>query len=187
VSPWRADAHGAVITLSHPFVGQDDLVRRLTDLAGPNGVLRDPRITHERGWFRTTDAVAVTVDLRAPSAGVSSDTALAGRLRAAGVNVSSLEHRLESELRNALTVQVAVHAPAGHVHTVTVRPGGQARASVTSTRFELDRAITLGIGATLAFLALLFFGAAAVGKRRERRRRRARGPAHANSERIPLM
>jgi hypothetical protein len=187
VSAWQVSANGAVITLSHPFVGEDDLVRRITDLAGPNGVLRDPRITHQRGWFRTSDAVAVTVDLRAPATGVATDTALAGRLRAAGVDVRALDRRLQSELRNALTVQLVVHAPAGHSRTVTVRPGGQARASVTSSRFELDRAISLGIGATLAFLALLFFGAAAVGKRRESRRRRARGPSRPRSERVPLM
>jgi len=187
VSPWRVDAHGAVITFRHAFVGQDDLARRLADLAGRHGVLQDARVTHDRGWFTSSDGVGVTVDLRAPSAGVATDAQLAARLRAAGVDVAALDRRLQSELRNALTVQVVVHAPAGHTHSVTVRTGGQARASATSTRFELDRAITLGLGGALAFLALLFFGAAGVGKRRERRRRRARGPSRTTSERVPLM
>jgi hypothetical protein len=187
VSAWRVDARGAVITFSHPFVGQADLVRRLADLAGPNGVLRDARITHKRGWFRSSDAVSVNVDLRTPSAGVTTDAQLAGRLRAAGVDVSALDRQLQAELKTALTVQLAVHAPEGHTRTVTVQPGGQARASATDTRFELDRAITLGIGAALAFLALLFLAAAAVGKRRERRRRRARGPSRTRNERVPLM
>ena len=176
VSPWRVDAHGAVITFRHAFVGQDDLARRLADLAGRHGVLQDARVTHDRGWFTSSDGVGVTVDPQ-----------LAARLRAAGVDVAALDRRLQSELRNALTVQVVVHAPAGHTHSVTVRTGGQARASATSTRFELDRAITLGLGGALAFLALLFFGAAGVGKRRERRRRRARGPSRTTSERVPLM
>ena len=187
VSPWRVDSHGAVITLSHPFVGQDDLARRLEDLAGRNGVLRDARITHQRGWFHSSDAVSVTVDLRALSAGVASDAELAARLRAAGVDVAALDRRLQSELRNSLTVQVVVHAPAGHTHSVTVKPGGQARASASATRFDLNRVITLGLGATLGFLALLFLTAAGVGKRRDRRRRRTRGPSHTTNERVPLM
>src|SRR5205085_589102 len=52
VSAWKRDrSGGAAITLSHGFVSQVDLARRLADLTGPNGALRDPRITRTRGWF----------------------------------------------------------------------------------------------------------------------------------------
>ncbi len=48
ISPW---AHGTTgsesVVLSHPFVNQADLSRRIVDLAGQNGILQDPTLhTH---------------------------------------------------------------------------------------------------------------------------------------------
>jgi len=78
VSAWKpVHGGGDAITLTHGFVGQSDLARRLTDLAGPKGALRDPRITRTRGWLAGSDKVSVVVDLRHLSAGVRSDAELA--------------------------------------------------------------------------------------------------------------
>src|SRR6185369_4336588 len=88
VSGWKTSGGAATITLSHDFVGQADLARRLADLVGPTGVLRDARLERSRSWLEAKDSVAVTGDLRHLSAGVKADTALARNLTAAGVDVN---------------------------------------------------------------------------------------------------
>src|SRR5260221_2909616 len=109
VSAWKRDASGgAAITLTHAFVGQQRLAGRLADLTGPNGALRDPRITRTRGWFGTSDKISVTVDLRDISAGVKSDAELTKRLQAAGLDVNTLDAQLTSALNDALHVTVVV-------------------------------------------------------------------------------
>ncbi len=51
VSEWKTTKSGAAsITLSRAFVNQDGLARRLEDLTGPNGALRDARITRH-AWL----------------------------------------------------------------------------------------------------------------------------------------
>jgi hypothetical protein len=44
VSGWKTSHGATTLTLSHDFVGQTDLARRLSDLVGPTGVLRDARV-----------------------------------------------------------------------------------------------------------------------------------------------
>ena len=49
VSGWTKSSGGSEsITVSHGFVGQTDLARRLADLVGTTGVLHDPAITRTR-------------------------------------------------------------------------------------------------------------------------------------------
>src|SRR5207245_1790040 len=59
ISKWKpVAAGGQTITLSHPFTDQADLVRRITDLVGPHGILRGAVVSHDRGWFSSHDTVA---------------------------------------------------------------------------------------------------------------------------------
>ena len=169
VSAWKRDSSGgAAITLTHAFVGQQRLARRLADLTGPNGALRDPRITRTRGWFGTSDKIAVTVDLRDISAGVKSDAELTKRLQAAGLDVNTLDAQLTSALNDALHVTVAVHAPDGSSRTLALKAGGHGTVAASQSRTYVRRIALLAAGGALLLFALLVTG----GSRRSRSRPR---------------
>lgn len=170
VSAWRTTPDGgASITLSHEFTGQADLERRLADLA-TNGALSDAQLVRERGLFRSRDEVSVRLDLRALAAGVRSDAALAENLRAAGIDVDALDAELTDQLRDALTLEVAVHAPDGTTRTVAVEAGETGRAAVTATAFDRERVVLLVAGVVLAVASLVLLAIASASKRRARRR-----------------
>jgi hypothetical protein len=124
----------------------------------------------ERGLIRTRDELSVGVDLRELAAGVRSDAALAENLRAAGIDVDALDAQLTEQLRDALTVEVAVHAPDGTTRSVTVEPGTADRASVSATSLERERVVLLGIGVVLAVAAVVLLAIARASKRRAQRR-----------------
>lgn len=170
VSAWKpASGGGDSITLTHDFVGQADLARRLTDLAGPNGALRDPRITRTRGWFGAEDEIAVTVDLRNLSAGVRSDAELAARLQAAGLDVDALDAQLRAELADALHVTVAVHAPGGSSRTIELAAGDHGTVAASQSQTYTRRVVLLAAGAALLLLALVITGALLLTRSRSRR------------------
>ncbi|MGO9877703.1 MAG: hypothetical protein ACLPVY_28355 [Acidimicrobiia bacterium] len=170
VSSWTAVSGGGdAITLTHDFVGQADLARRLADLVGSTGVLRGPTITHTRGWFGSKDTLAVTVDLRDLSTGLRSDAQLAKQLTFAGVDVKTLDAQLRSQLGNALTFTVRVQAPGGQSQTVQLSSGKQATVSA-STSHTYTRRIVLGVtGAGLILVALLLAAGSALVRSRRRR------------------
>ncbi len=156
VSAWKRDSSGAAtITLSRAFVNQAGLSRRLEDLAGPKGALRDPAITRTRGWFGASDKIAITVDLRDIGAGVRSDAELAERLQAAGLDVNTLDAQLGSELRDALRVNVRVHAPGGHSQSIELRAGGHATVAASHSQTYVKRIVLFVVGGALLLLALV--------------------------------
>ncbi|MDQ1509186.1 MAG: hypothetical protein QOG50_1030 [Actinomycetota bacterium] len=171
ISTWKPDpAGGAAITLSNAFANQDGLARRLADLTGPKGALRDPRITRTRRWFGASDKIAVTVDLRDIGAGVKSDAALAKRLQAAGLDVNTLDAQLSSELKDALDVTVAVHAPDGSSHTLRLRAGGHGTVAASQSQTYVRRIGLLAAGAALLLLALVITASSRRSRSRPRRR-----------------
>ena len=144
VSAWKRDhAGGATITFTHGFVGQADLARRLTDLAGAHGVLRDARITRTRGWFGAKDEISVAVDLRHLSAGVQRDAPLAARLKSAGLDVKSLDAQLRSQLAGALLVTVVVHAPGGHSRELDLAAGDHGTVAASQSQTYVSRIVLL--------------------------------------------
>jgi hypothetical protein len=170
VSAWkRGRSGGEAITLTHEFVGQSDLARRLADLTGPGGALRDPRITRTRGWFGAKDAISVVVDLRHLSAGVRSDAELAARLTAAGLDVNTLDAQLRAELSDALHVTVAVHAPGGQARTIELEAGGHETAGASQSQIYVRRIGLLAGGGALLLLALVIMAASLRSKSRPRR------------------
>jgi hypothetical protein len=170
VSSWKRSASGASISLSSSFVGQADLARRLADLTGPDGALRDPRITRTRGWFGSSDKIAVTVDLRDLDAGVKSDAELAQRLEAAGLDVDTLDAQLRGQLRDALQVTVRMRAPGGRFQPTGFRGDGHGTIFASQSQTHVRRIVLLAIGATLLLLALLVTGASLRSRSRPRRR-----------------
>jgi hypothetical protein len=190
VSPWAHTASSTTtLTLQHAFRDQADLARRLADLVGPQGLLRDPRITRERGWFSSRDGLSLVVDLRVPASGIGSDEDLKGRLLLAGLDPATLDAQLTAELRSALRVAVVVRLPDGTKRTYDGTTGTLATVSTSRSHTDYDRMVKLGIAAALALLAVSFLLAASAGARRQRRRRRARVQAELRIERdrAPLM
>jgi hypothetical protein len=181
VSPWKQGSDGsASISFSHPFVDQADLARRLADLVGPNGALRDPVIT-------SRDALSLVVDLRDPSTGIGSDADLQARLRAAGIDPKAIDASLRAQLRGMLHLTVVIRTPDGHRHTVAATSGSAVTFRAVQSRTDYDRMSKLGIAAALALLAGLFLLAAGASARREKRRRTARVRLGIEHERVPLM
>jgi len=170
ISAWKHDSSGgATITLARTFVNEEGLARRLADLAGPSGARRDPRITRTRGWFGSSDKLAVTVDLRDVGAGVKSDAELAQRLQAAGLDVNTLDAQLSSELKGALQVTVRVRAPGGPWQTVGFHGDGHATVVASQSQTYVRRIALLAAGGLLLFLALLVTGALLRSRSRLRR------------------
>ncbi len=155
VSAWKRSPSGASITLSHEFVGRAELARRLADLTGPDGALRDPRITRTRGWFGSSDKIAVTVDLRDVDAGVKSDAELAQRLEAAGLDVDTLDAQLSGELKDALQVTVRMRAPGGEFQPTGFRGDGHGTIFASQSQTYVKRFVLLAVGAALLLLALV--------------------------------
>jgi hypothetical protein len=170
VSEWESTPDGgAAVTLAHDFVGGEELDDVLAELA-PAGTFADARIERTRGWFRSGDDLAVEVDLQNLASGVTSDAALAANLQAVGVDVTALDSQLTQQLRDALTVEVVLHAPDGTARSVMVRPGEAERASVHASSFDRQRVVALGVAVALALAAVLLLVAA----RRSAKRSRAR-------------
>jgi hypothetical protein len=188
ISPWtRATRGSQTITLSHPFVDQRDLVRRVVDLAGPHGILQNPTVTRERGWFSSRDSLSVVVDVRLPSVDIVHDAPLAARLRAAGFDPAILEAQLAVQLVSALHVSVVVHLPGGHTESYDAAQGSVKTLRVADGGTDWDRVTRFGIGLTLALLAALFLLAASVGARRNRRRAAERTGRGERPDRSALM
>ena len=173
------------LTVTHRFSDTADLTRRLADLAGVHGVLRDPRITHSRGLFSSTDGLSLVVDMRAPSPGITSDAALAARLRAAGIDPVALQANLANRLKTSLHLSVVVHLPNGQSRTYAATNGTLTTATLSRRATDWNRVVKLGIAFVLMLLAATFALAAAMSARRERRRRRER--VLPEPERVPLM
>ncbi len=170
VSDWATSPDGATITLAHDFVGQAELARLLTELAGPSGVLGDAQLTRSRSWIRAKDTIAVTGDLRALSTAVRSDEALAQNLADAGVDVNALDEQLRSELDQSFTLTLAVHAPDGETREATLRSGDHERVSATSARTHATRVLFTVGGVGLLVLAVVLTGASLAARSRRRRR-----------------
>jgi hypothetical protein len=170
VSGWtKVSDGGASVTLTHEFVGQDDLARRLRDLAGENGVLGDPKITRTRSWFGATDSVQINADLRHLSTGVRADPGVAKALTEAGVDVDALDKQLRGQLGKSLTLTLVVHAPGGESSEVRVKAGTVGAAGASSSHTYTDRIVLLAIGVVLLLLALVLTAVSLIARSRRRR------------------
>jgi hypothetical protein len=190
ISSWTPGPRGTTtLTLTHGFLDQEDLARRLADLVGTNGALREPAIARERGWFTSRDALSLVVDMRAPESGVIKDADLRARLQAAGLDPATLDTQLTQELRDSFHLSVAVHLPDGEEREYDATIGKTDTVSVAQEHTDYDRMVKLGLALALAVLAVLFIAAAAVSARRNRRRRAARvhREERIERERAPTM
>jgi hypothetical protein len=189
VDPWRATPEGGgTVRFTTAFDDQKELAQRLQDLVGPQGLLRDPRITRSRELFSSKDGLSLVVDMRAPATGIGSDADLKARLKAAGIDTAALDAQFASQLRSALRITVVLRTPDGKTTTYVPTNGSLKTISVEHKSTYFDRMIKYGIAALLALLAGLFLLAAHMSSSRNRRRRQQRDDQlRGAEERIPLM
>jgi hypothetical protein len=188
ISAWSKESNDSeTLTLTHAFANQSELTERILDLVGPNGVMQNPILKQDRGWFSSHSAFTMVVDLRSPSLGIVNDKTLAARLRAAGVDPAVLQAQIAVQLKTALHVLVTVHLPGGKTRAYVVAPGKLQTVRLADGGTDWDHVVKFGIGFALAFLAGLFFLAAGVGMRRNRRREVQRVTRDPKPERAPSM
>lgn len=188
ISPWQAVGTTANISFSHPYRGEAELARRIGDLVGPQGVLREAKITHGHGWLTKTDGLSLVVDLRSPSTGIGSDADLRARLTRAGMDPAKLDAQLRQQLRDSLHVQLVLKLANGETRTYDAATGKVTTAHVSQSKTNYDSVVKLALALVLALIAGMFLLAASVGARRERRRREERSPRQrVATERAPLM
>jgi hypothetical protein len=187
ISSWTEGLDGAYsVTLARDFTSEEDLNRRLEDLTGSDGALRDAEITHKRGGLSSTDALSLTVDGTDPAPGILADTTLAKQLRAFGIDPAAMEEELAKELRTSMHLTVAVTLPDGTEKVVTATPNEPQTLRASHSAQNWDHITQLGIALALALLAGLFFVSFAVSSRRNRRRQ-AQRVRYDNVDRAPLM
>jgi hypothetical protein len=177
---WTVSTHANTVSLAHDFRDEKELTDLLTDLVGSQGVLADPQITRERGWFSSRDGVSVTVDLRNPTAGVLADKELVARLKFAGLDPSALDAQFTQAVRDGLHVRVVLHLPDGKTKTYDAMMGKRATVAVTKQRIHTGSVIEVGAAIVLIMLAGLFMLGASRGARRARAKR---GSQRANASR----
>jgi len=189
ISKWARSTNGAqAISLTHEFFDERELVQLIGDLAGPRGILQNPKVTHDRGWFSNRDRLQIVVDMRSPEVDIVGDPALAARLRAAGTDPVKLQAQLVAELKTALHVSVVLRLPNGHLKTYDAPTGSVRTIAVSDGGLAWDHVVKFGIGLALALLAGLFLLAAGIGIRRNHRRAAQRiGRGVQPAERTPLM
>jgi hypothetical protein len=170
ISEWSPTSDGGqTITVSHDFVGRNDLAGLLVDLTGRTRAIWQPEITHTRGYFGAKDAIAVQVDLTHLSPGIRTDTDVAKALANAGVDVKTLNAQLRNDLDKSFTLDVTVHAPNGETKSVSLKSGATATVSATSMHTYTSRIVLVAVGVVLLVLALLLTAASLASKSRRRR------------------
>jgi hypothetical protein len=187
IDAWTAAKDGGYTTkLTRSFRDEADLNRRLVDLAGPDGALRDANITHSRRGFSSKNGVSVTVDGSDPAPGIVADSALATQLKNFGIDPAAMETQLAKELRDNMHLTVAVTLPDGTHKVVSANPDNPQTLAASHSEPNWDHITQFGIALLLALLAVMFFSAATVSARRNRRRQAAR-VRYDEVERAPLM
>jgi hypothetical protein len=177
---WNITTTANTVTATHDFRDQTELAALFTDLVGSQGVLADPQITRERGWFTSKDGLSLTVDLRNPTAGIATDKDLQARLKFAGLDPTTLDAQFSKELKDGLHVRVVLHLPDGKTKTYDAAVGKRAAVAVSQEETHTGNVIKVGGAVVLVFLAGLFMLGASRGARRARAKR---GTPRANASR----
>jgi hypothetical protein len=136
---WTVTRTANTITVSHPFAGMPQLSSLL---AASGGVLTNPKVNGGH--------VSIVVDGGAFGAGVKSDSALAARLRAAGVDVNAVAAQLDRELLDDVHVTIALQG-----QEATVTPGARSTLSAKTTSADDGSNLAVRGGIALAIVALI--------------------------------
>lgn len=160
----------ATLTLEKPFAAPEDAGAVVEELLGPDGALRDLRVSRRAGPFSTRTAVSATADATRTSSGVAADAELSKRLATVGIDPVALDRRLTGDLAGAARLRVRLELPGGSTRTWVVGPGRSTRVAAGVSVLDARRAAAWAVGGVLVLAAL----ALGVGGEVAARRRRSR-------------
>jgi len=172
--PAAGDGDMTWIRATKPFGTPEEADRILTELAGPDGALRDLHVSRAPGFGRTSYGFRGTVDL---SRGLEAfgDERLAAALdgQVLGQDTEEIEQELGQPLADVFTFEVAAHLPGGVASTWSPRLGdGPLAMEADSTVYD-EPVLALTAVAVAAAVALM----GVVGARLVRRPRAAPAPS----------
>ena len=172
--PAAGDGDMTWIRATKPFGTPEEADRILTELAGPDGALRDLHVSRAPGFGRTSYGFRGTVDL---SRGLEAfgDERLAAALdgQVLGQDTAEIEQELDQPLADVFMFEVAAHLPGGAASTWSPRLGdGPLAMEADSTVYD-EPVLALTAVAVAAAVALI----GVVGARLVRRPRAAPAPS----------
>jgi hypothetical protein len=166
---WRKQKDGgAELRVSKRFARAEDAGAVVAELSGPDGPVRDVKVTRDASTFTTDWSFSGVADLKDLKTGVATDQELIQKLAAERVDVAALDQRLVADTKDALRLQVTADLPHASPRPYPVKPGTTVAMETSSSQTATGRILLLlvGIGVGLAAVILLV-----AGELRSRRRR----------------
>jgi hypothetical protein len=159
---------GSELRVSKPFARAEDAGAVVAELSGPDGPVRDVKVTRDASTFRTEWSFTGVADLKDLKTGIATDQDLIQKLAAERVNVAALDQRLVADTQRSLRLRVTADLPQASPKPYPVKPGTSVAIETSSSQTATGRIALLlvGIGVGLAAVVLLV-----AGELRSRRRR----------------
>jgi hypothetical protein len=166
---WREQkGGGAVLAISKPFARAEDAGAVVAELSGPDGPVRDVKVTRDGSTFTTKWSFSGVADLKAPKTGIATDQELIQKLAAERVNVAALETRLVADALQSFRLRVTADLPQASAKVYPVKPGTAVAMETSSSQTATGRIALLLIGVVVGLAAVIILVA---GELRARRRR----------------
>lgn len=166
---WRTQKDGgAQLRVSKPFARAEDAGAVVAELSGPDGPVRDVKVTRDASTFRTEWSFSGVADLKGLKTGIATDQELIGKLAAERVNVAALDQRLVADTGQSLRLRVTADLPQAGPKPYPVKPGTTVAMATSSSQTATGRIALLLVGIAVGLVAVILLVA---GELRSRRRR----------------
>jgi hypothetical protein len=168
---WRERKDGgAELRVSKPFARAEDAGAVVAELSGPDGPVRDVKVTRDASTFTTDWSFSGVADLKGLKTGIATDQELIQKLAAERVNVAALDQRLVADTRQSLRLRVTADLPQASPKVYPVKPGTTVAMDTSSSQTATGRIALLLVGIAVGVAAVILLVA---GELRSRRRRAA--------------
>jgi hypothetical protein len=166
---WReVKGGGAELRMSKPFARAEDAGAVVAELSGPDGPVRDVKVTRSASTFTTDWSFSGVADLKDLKTGIATDPDVLQRLVAERVNVAALDQRLVADTQQALRLRVTADLPQSSPKPFPVKPGTTVAMETSSGQTAMGRIVLLLVGIAVGVAAVILLVA---GELRSRRRR----------------
>jgi hypothetical protein len=165
---WRTRKDGsAELRVSKRFARAEDAGAVVAELSGPDGPVRNVKVTRDASTFETEWSFSGVADLKDLKSGIATDQELIQKLAAERVNVAALDQRLVADTKEALRLRVTADLPQSSPKPFPVKPGTTVAMKTSSSRTATGRIALLLVGIAVGLAAVIILVA---GERRSRRR-----------------
>jgi hypothetical protein len=161
---------GAQLRVSKPFARAEDAGVVVAELSGPDGPVRDVKVTRDASTFTTEWSFTGVADLKSLKTGIATDPDVLQKLVAERVNVAALDQRLVADTKDALRLRVTADLPQTSPKPFPVKPGTTVAMKTSSSETAMGRIVLLLVGIAVGLAAVILLVA---GELRSRRRRPA--------------